>query len=287
MHYVTRTCLGLAAATAALLPQIGCGGGLMKDTSNQLTYRAVEYTVTQPDGTHIVLRSRGSGYGTADAFFDVYIEDGLGNTTALLGDPAWVQYDGKSAAVASTLSASAGTKIGDMPSADANYWFDINGGADQSGVTYWIHTSGTAPSSRGDRPIHIDTEPGGNVIVNGVVVNTYGAVFWDGSRWASNNTYAHLYFTDLNTGERLLPETVTQIDAGVDTLGTVSAPSGYTVTKRLYTHTATKGAGGAGIADLGSTYPVEFHIRYFVAATIQDIVFTPAVASETGGTVKQ
>ncbi len=290
MHGITRSCLAVAAATAALLPLIGCGGGLMRDRSNQLTYRAVEYTVTQPDGTHIVLRSRGSGNGTSDGFFDVYVEDGLGNTTALLGDPAWVQYDGKSAAVASTLSASAGTKVGDLPTADANYWFDINGGSDMGGVTYQIHTSGTAiASSRGTTLIHIDTEPGGQIVFSGTVVNAHGTAFWNGYDWVTNDTAAHQYFTDLRTGQRLKEYVVTEVDSTTANLGSVSAPAGYTVTKRLYTYTTTKGTGGTGITDLDSTYPVAFHIRYLETASsnLRDIVFTPAIASETGGTVKQ
>jgi hypothetical protein len=57
--------------------------------------------------------------------------------------------------------------------------------------------------------IHVGTEAGGEVVIgtetawSGVPSNIKGALLWNGSAWLSNDTAAHMYFTRLDTGERL------------------------------------------------------------------------------------
>jgi len=113
------------------------------------TYVAVEYKVAQPDGTTVVLKSRGSGNGESQAYFNVYVEDGKGNTTAMRGDPVWFNYSGMNADTAKGQmdGLSSSNVRGNLPTALSgndprnNYYMDINGGSDMGGVTYQMNTS--------------------------------------------------------------------------------------------------------------------------------------------------
>ena len=57
--------------------------------------------------------------------------------------------------------------------------------------------------------IHVDTEDGGEVVIgaetawSGAPSNIQGALFYNGSVWVTNDTAAHMYFSDLATGARL------------------------------------------------------------------------------------
>ena len=68
-------------------------------------YQAVEYETAQPDGTTVLLRTRGTGNGTDQAHLDACIEDGKGNTTAMLGDAVWLRSTGMTAAQAAAQRA--------------------------------------------------------------------------------------------------------------------------------------------------------------------------------------
>ncbi len=51
-----------------------------------------------------------------------------------------------------------------------------------------------------------DTEDAGKVIKDaGHLTNLNGAMVWNGSEWVVNNSWAHMYFSDLRTGKRLAP----------------------------------------------------------------------------------
>lgn len=116
-------------------------------------YQAVEYETLQPDGTRVLLRSRGTGTGTAQADFDAYVEDGLGNTTGMVGDPVWFHFAGMTAtqAAAQTPDINASNVKGSLPTCApaerARYFMDINGGSDMGGVTYHFKTACFAPST--------------------------------------------------------------------------------------------------------------------------------------------
>lgn len=117
-----------------------------KEPGISYTYQAVQYAVLQPDGTTIILRSRGTGNGTSDAYLDAFIEDGIGNTSALFGDPVLYYFSGLSAtqAIAQTPALNSGNVLANLPTCNpgstAQYWLDINGGSDMGGVTYHFHT---------------------------------------------------------------------------------------------------------------------------------------------------
>ncbi|MCU0294277.1 MAG: hypothetical protein MUF10_20210, partial [Thermoanaerobaculaceae bacterium] len=116
-------------------------------------YQAVEYEILQPDGTRVLLRSRGTGNGTGQAYLDAYLEDGLGNTTAMLGDPVWFQFAGMTAAqaAAQTPDLNGPNVKGSLPTCTpaerARYFMDINGGSDMGGVTYHFKTTCFTPST--------------------------------------------------------------------------------------------------------------------------------------------
>lgn len=104
----------------------------------------------------------------------------------------------------------------------------------------WWHVVGVLLSlaclaRAGTTVIHVDTECCGDVVDSAHnVVNQKGAVFWNGTKWVSNDTWAHMYFTDLRTGGRLQNYTTTLFQGS-------SAPASttyqnYTVERTLYTY---------------------------------------------------
>lgn len=117
------------------------------------SYQALQYVLTLPDTTKVILRSRGTGHGTSQAYFDVYIEDlgdGVTNTTAMRGDPVWFRYANTTAAQAVSQTDETVGKIGYLPTYQpverAQYWMDVDGGSDMGGVTYHMITSGIVPA---------------------------------------------------------------------------------------------------------------------------------------------
>ena len=110
------------------------------NSSGTYTYQAVEYvthdTIT---GKDLILRSRGTGNGTASPYFDIYIQDEAGTqTTALRGDPVWYTYPMVPSEAVNQTDATA-YRTGDFPSVNAGlstdlksngYYLDISNGAD-------------------------------------------------------------------------------------------------------------------------------------------------------------
>lgn len=136
-YAVGKSLYSYAAAKAA-------GGG-------SWAYSALRYDVAQPDGTAIVLLSRGTGNGTAQPYLDAFVEEGNGSTTALLGGTTMVRFSGLGAAQAAALplGSPTGTVRADLPTCApaerAQYFLDINGGSDQGGVSYRVHTRCLVP----------------------------------------------------------------------------------------------------------------------------------------------
>jgi hypothetical protein len=57
----------------------------------------------------------------------------------------------------------------------------------------------------GTTVIHVETEGWGTIqhADADTAVNTKGAMFWNGTKWVTNETAAHMFFTDIRTGKRL------------------------------------------------------------------------------------
>lgn len=68
----------------------------------------------------------------------------------------------------------------------------------------------------GTTVIHIETEGLGTIQHPNAdtVANTNGAFFWDGTKWVTNETTDHMFFTNLNPGERLKNYNVVDVTDG-------------------------------------------------------------------------
>lgn len=105
-------------------------------------YQAVEYVITDPAGKTVVLKSRGSGNGTDAGYFNVYVDDETGGSTAMRGDPVWFTYN-QNAANSKNVTSSTQGLTGYLPGVNKNagdftgdYYMDIGGGADLGPAGY-------------------------------------------------------------------------------------------------------------------------------------------------------
>ena len=152
--------------------------------------------------------------------------------------------------------------------------------ADTTSQAYMVYVH-----SSGSTVIHVDTERGGNIdsglrtAWDGIYENVNGAIFFNGTIFVTNDTAAHMYFTDLRTGLRLKDYIVTTIGS---TAGSQDVQPGYTLTRSTYTYTAAKDPGGPWIKDLGSSYPVSFYLKFMdgVGGDLREMRFIPAVSVE-------
>jgi len=123
-------------------------------------YGAVEYLILDMvTGKSVLLRSRGSGNGTAQPYFNIYIEDDVTSgvqqqTTALRGDPVWYTYVATTAQEAAQITDAQSGRTGEMPAATdtglvpcsavsgcrTGYFLDVNNGSDMGGKSYHFHT---------------------------------------------------------------------------------------------------------------------------------------------------
>ena len=164
-RFKTHTLHAIDPSPATLGPVAGVPGGYTVTKSLHtytarrsapgaaFRYTAVRYDVLQPDGTAIVLLSRGTGNGTAKAYLDAYIQDGdgAGATAAVLGGAVLYRFPGMSPAQAALQPADLGSAgvLANLPTCTpsdrAQYWLDVNGGSDMGGVSYHVRTQCLSP----------------------------------------------------------------------------------------------------------------------------------------------
>ena len=256
-------------------------------------YTAIEYVIEDPWRRTIVLRSRGTGSGTADAFFDAYIEhpDGSG-VTALRGDPVWFEYAMEMEQALEQTSPTAGRK-GEFVSAGGIYYLDIDGGSDMGGRSYRFTTAGewTEPTAAagcrvgalGTDAIEVRTYGRGRVTDElARATNDHGATFWHDGHWVVNATWGHMYFWHIADGRPLNVYTST-VFGGVGPTGGVHSRHGYNIRRNEYTYSIAQAPGG-GPTDLGSSNISEFSIQYTDGTPPDldhlELVFDPAVVAE-------
>jgi hypothetical protein len=122
-----------------------------------------------------------------------------------------------------------------------------------SGITYSAITTMHLQAIH----LHISMESGGIIeSPDGTEINSNGAIYWNGTQWISNDTAAHIYFSDYRTGGRLTPlSNITVDESGTygvtNAIGTVA----ITVTKGSYSYTAEATDGGS-YAYSGSEYRI-------------------------------
>lgn len=136
----------------------------------------------------IVLRSRGVGAGIESAYFDAFLQvAGSGDVTAIHSDPNWVLYSGMTMEEALAADAEDGTLCGSFADADADYYMDVNGGADMGGRSYVFHTGAFEA---------VGTDDESDVYSTGFTLRYHGG-----------SEIMNLNFTPLLTDETYTPET--------------------------------------------------------------------------------
>jgi hypothetical protein len=117
--------------------------------------------------------------------------------------------------------------------------------------------------------IHVNTEEGGDIDVtpdgglpDGVYENVHGAIFWNGLKWVTNNTAAHMYFTCVETGQRIKNYTLLATLDGSGSPGVIFAQEGYTVTQNIYNYTV-------NAADLSGNYQYQA-VEYSIDTSLPD-----------------
>jgi parallel beta-helix repeat protein len=162
---------------------------------------------------------------------------GSGSVTvqhAYSGDPLIVGVD--SANLKTYFHIGASSPARDKSIATAAGYQDIenqrvyNAKADLGADEYYFLNPGT---------IHVDTEEGGDIEVgsaDGIPENSKGAMFWNGSKWVTNDTAAHMFFTEVISFERLMQYTlVADLNASTPAEQDIQ---GYHVSRSTYTYVA-------------------------------------------------
>ena len=130
---------------------IGASGG-----GGVYQYQAVEYVIVQSsiDGKTVILRSRGSGHGSSQAYFNIYIQDPVAGdgTSALRGDPVWYDYNGMTPQQAVNQTSETSGRAGNLPTTTpperSRYWLDVHGGSDMGGYSYHLQTEAITSLTR-------------------------------------------------------------------------------------------------------------------------------------------
>jgi uncharacterized protein (TIGR03437 family) len=108
------------------------------------SFTAAQFRITDTSrGKQYLARSRGTGAGKVNAYFDIYLTDEDGKISAVRGDPAWFNYALSLDQAVLQTSATA-NKLGEFPTVGGNYFFDIDGGSDMGGRSFQFHTSALA-----------------------------------------------------------------------------------------------------------------------------------------------
>jgi len=249
------------------------------------TYEVIEYVVEVGGIESFILQSRGSGNGTNDGYFNLFILNQDNSILAVKGDPIWFDYNNMTLREAIAITDDTQNRRAELSTEASTYFFDINGGSEMGGETYRFHTNGYDLTS--SQVIHVETDAGGDLtdLINSVT-NANGAAYWTGTEWGVNLTYGHMFFADQNTGERLQDFTVTEIDSSVTNLGEVFNQSfnsiQYRVIKNAYTYTIPPASDGSGPENLGSSFVIDFGIEFTDEnGVLRRLHFLPGIISET------
>ena len=104
-------------------------------------YEAVEYLISDTTAKKVVIRSRGTGNGIANCYFDIFVEVAPNEVTAIRNDPQWFTYPvGMNMAQALGQNSPTQYLTGTLPTTDGYYFMDSNGGSDMGGISYNFHT---------------------------------------------------------------------------------------------------------------------------------------------------
>ncbi|MCX6223910.1 MAG: hypothetical protein NTV01_04055, partial [Bacteroidia bacterium] len=84
--------------------------------------------------------------------------------------------------------------------------------------------------------IHVETEGNGTISKDSGQQNLNGAMVWSGTEWVVNNTWAHTFFVNVETGTRLKNYESPWTCTGTAPTGVVLDFQQYQVTRNIYTY---------------------------------------------------
>ncbi|HNW52473.1 MAG TPA: hypothetical protein PKH79_15425, partial [Prolixibacteraceae bacterium] len=104
-------------------------------------YEAVEYLIGDTTAKKVVIRSRGTGNGTGNCYFDIFVGMAPNLVTAMRNDPQWFAYpDGMTMGEALNQNSPTQYLAGSLAATDGYYFMDVSGGSDMGGTSYNFHT---------------------------------------------------------------------------------------------------------------------------------------------------
>ena len=249
-------------------------------------YSRVKYVIENPFDWRTIVRSCGVGNGVADASLDIAFDDSW-QTNVVESSGLWRQGD---TTPQEEIDYPSGGLAGYCDTPGGNYFMDISGGSDMGGGSYQFHMSGTyvppaaaAPGSLGlgTMATVLLTEGRGQVrSAGGDVVNPNGAMYWDNRAYRIDETYAHQYPADSDTGQRLKEYTTVRFE-GASPTGLIYNDHGYTVTRVVEAY-PTAAATTVGPANGDAPYVIDFSIKFPVGADPQtqeliELLFVPTL----------
>ena len=261
-------------------------------------YDRVKYVIENPWQKEMIVRSCASASGAANASFEV----GFFPQTVTYSHLFVVRSDGAVQADDGPLGGGgyktveesldypsvAGTRYCDTPG--GKYFMDVDGGSDMGGWSHQFHMSGTyvPPAAAGLGGLGLPgvlatvllTEGRGEVRPPyGGPVNPNGAMSWD-NNYVPDETYAHQYPADSDTGQRLKEYTTIRFD-GASPTGVIYDDHGYTVTRVVEVY-PTAQAATVGPANGDAPYVIDFSIKFPVGQDPEtqeliELLFVPAL----------
>lgn len=266
-----------------------------------ITYQSAEYVIHDKfTNKEIILRSRGTGRGSAVPAFQLYLDDQVTagipiQATIIREDQAWFTWLGRaSEAVAAEFTQG---HTGSFTTPAGSYFLDINAGGDLGGTSYQFFTSPrviTDMFSAGDKidrasgpEIEIQTIPTiaiqegfGLILKDGGGTNPNGSMVWSGAEWIVNSTWSHRFMLVYASHARLkVFERVILPDG--DSTGIISENYHYTVSRNHYTYTVPEREGDNAPDGLGSSFPIDFNLKWIdTQGSLQQIRILPLVYRE-------
>jgi len=110
----------------------------------------------------------------------------------------------------------------------------------------------------GTTVIHVETEGSGDLVRRGSPdqVNLNGAMVWNGAEWIVNSTWAHKFFVDTRTGQRLKDYSGPPVFTGTSPIGALGTFLSYRVTRSVSLRSKRALAGNGTYRWVGVDYEI-------------------------------
>ena len=269
-------------------------------------YQRVKYVIEDPWQDPMVVRSCAAANGVANASFDIgFLTPGTGPHPPEGYWVIWVVCSSGMVAADGNNDPPVRSGPGRVEAAfdypcvgwgcycdtpGGNYFLDVDGGSDMGGWSHQFHMSGTyvPPAAAGLAGLGLPGATATVLLSEGRgqvrpfyegVVNPNGAMSWD-SLYRPDETYAHQYPADSDTGQRLKEYTTIRFDAASPT-GLIYNDHGYTVTRVVEAY-PTAQATTVRSANGDEPYVIDFSIKFPVGEDPEtqeliELLFVPAL----------